>query len=119
MADQLLKRNIALLSNISDEEIKVMPCHNRQLPSVQALKKIVGLVRDIVFPAYFDDKQGDVFYREYHIGVNVERLSMASTAAISLSAPISTATATGPSRVTTEKAHGLQRRLRPQPNAQM
>ena len=55
MADQLLKRNIALLSNISDEEIKVMPCHNRQLPSVQALKKIVGLVRDIVFPAYFDD----------------------------------------------------------------
>ena len=75
MADQLLKRNIALLSNISDEEIKVMPCHNRQLPSVQALKKIVGLVRDLVFPAYFDDKQGDVFYREYHIGVNVERLS--------------------------------------------
>jgi len=43
---------------------------------VQALREIVSLVRDIVFPAYFDDKQGDALYREYHIGVNVERLSV-------------------------------------------
>ena len=76
MNDQSLKRNIQLLSAMSAEESSMMLCHNRQLPSVQALKLIVGLVRDIVFPAYFDDKQEDVFYREYHIGVNIERLSV-------------------------------------------
>lgn len=76
MSDQLLKKNIALLSAMTAEESGIMPCQSRQLPSVQVLRSIVSLVRDIVFPAYFDDKQGDALYREYHIGVNIERLSV-------------------------------------------
>lgn len=67
---------IKQLSDISVEEKNVIPCDIKQLPSVDSLRKIVALVRDIVFPAYFDDKQGDPLFRQYHIGVNVERLSI-------------------------------------------
>ena len=70
------QKNIKLLSDISEEEKNVIPCDIKQLPSVDSLRKIVALVRDIVFPAYFDDKQGDPLFRQYHIGVNVERLSI-------------------------------------------
>ena len=75
-SEEIYKKNIALLSDVTVEEALAIPCHIRKLPSVQALRDIVALVRDIVFPAYFDDKQSDPLYRQYHIGVNVERLSM-------------------------------------------
>ena len=69
---------IKQLTAMSVEEKAVVPCscHIKQLPSVEALKEIVSLVRDIVFPAYFDDKQGDPLFKKYHVGVNVERLSL-------------------------------------------
>ena len=76
MKEKVFKKNIALLSDTSVEEGIVAACSGRTLPSVQALRTIVELVRDIVFPAYFDDKLDDASFREYHIGVNVERLSI-------------------------------------------
>ena len=76
MSKELLKKNIALLSEMTPGDRLVMPNQQPQLPSVQAMCEIVALVKDIVFPAYFDDRQGDTMYREYHIGVKVERLSV-------------------------------------------
>ena len=74
--EEIFKKNIALLSVMAVEERLVVPCSPKRLPSVQSVRDIVSLVRDIVFPAYFDDKQSDPLYRQYHIGVNVERLSV-------------------------------------------
>ncbi len=76
MTDNTFEKNIKLLSDMSMEEKMLMPCGVKQLPSVESLRKIISLVRNIVFPAYFDDKQGDPLFRQYHIGVNVERLSV-------------------------------------------
>jgi serine O-acetyltransferase len=74
MIEQTIKKTIAQLVEGLDEEKLVTPCANSDLPSVQVLKEIVGIVKDIVFPGYFDDKQGNRSFRQYHIGVNVERL---------------------------------------------
>ncbi len=76
ISDNSFEKNIKLLSDISVEEQMIVPCDIKQLPSVESLRKIVALVREIVFPAFFDDKQGDPLFRKYHIGVNVERLSI-------------------------------------------
>ena len=74
LSKELLREKIALLSKMTPDDRLAIPC--QQLPSLQALCEIVALVKDIVFPAYFDDRQGDAMYREYHIGVKVERLSV-------------------------------------------
>ncbi len=84
ISKELLKKNIALLSEMPPVDHLVVPCPELQLPSVQALCEVVALVRDIVFPAYFDDRQGDAMYREYHIGVKVERLSVLLSEQIAL-----------------------------------
>ena len=76
MTEERIKKHIELLSDISPEEKLVTPCNINQLPSVETLRKIMALIRDIVFPAYFDDKQGDPLFRSHHIGVNVERLGL-------------------------------------------
>ena len=76
MTQENIKKQIKLLSDISKEEMLVAPRNIKQMPSVATLQKIVALIRDIVFPAYFDDKQGDPIFRSHHIGVNVERLSI-------------------------------------------
>ena len=51
MKEKVFKKNIALLSDTSVEEGIVAACSGRTLPSVQALRTIVKLVCDIVFPA--------------------------------------------------------------------
>ena len=71
-----LQKNIAILSELFETERAVTPCNNRPLPSVEAVKNIIQLVRMIVFPGYFDSQQANNSFRSYHIGVNMERLSV-------------------------------------------
>ena len=54
MHTELFQKNVVLLSRISDEDRSVMPCNDAPLPSVDALRDIVQLVRNIVFPGFFD-----------------------------------------------------------------
>ena len=70
-----LQKNIAILSELNETERTINPCNNRSLPSVEAVKTIIQLVRMIVFPGYFDKQQTNQGFRSYHIGVNMERLS--------------------------------------------
>ena len=70
-----LQKNIAILSELIESERAILPSNNRQLPSVDAVKEIIQLVKTIVFPGYFDNQQTDQCFRSYHIGVNMERLS--------------------------------------------
>lgn len=72
--NEILKESIDKLLIVTEEENLVTTCSNRQLPSVTVLAEIVKLVRNIVFPAHFDESQNDPLFREYHMGVNVETL---------------------------------------------
>lgn len=72
--DEIFKKNVALLTQVSDAEAQMMPDNDAPLPSVAALEEIVSLVKMIVFPSFFDKRQTDNNIRSYHLGVNMERL---------------------------------------------
>ncbi len=74
MNQDLFQRNVALLSSQSDAERHIVPCHSAPLPSVDAVKAIVNLVKRLVFPGFFDLRHSDDDIRSYHIGVYLEQL---------------------------------------------
>ena len=71
--DVILK-NISLLKSDNINEYKYIPLHNRELPSLQKLTKIVDLFRSIIFPGYYGDTITDNDTLGYHLGLNLERL---------------------------------------------
>lgn len=74
MNDEVFQKNVALLTQVTDAEARMLPDHEAQLPSVETLGEIVSLVKMMVFPGFFDKRQIDSDIRSYHIGVNMERL---------------------------------------------
>ncbi|WP_315579021.1 serine acetyltransferase [Hoylesella oralis] len=74
MNNDIFLKNVAILSKVSEEEERATPAKGIPLPSVEALRDIVELVKVIVFPGFFDRRQTDSNIRSYHIGVNMERL---------------------------------------------
>ena len=74
MNNDIFLKNVAILSKVSEEEERATPVKGIPLPSVEALRDIVELVKVIVFPGFFDRRQTDSNIRSYHIGVNMERL---------------------------------------------
>ena len=71
--DDLLK-NVAILSKHSEKEDSMMPEGSSPMPSVECVKKIVTLVKSIIFSDYFHKRQPDEQIRAYYIGVNMEEL---------------------------------------------
>jgi len=71
--DVILK-NISLLKSDNINEYKYIPLHNRELPSLQKLTKIVDLFRSIIFPGYYGDTITDNDTLGYHLGLNLEQL---------------------------------------------
>ena len=75
MTDQeIFLKNVTLLSQDSPIESESIPCATTSLPSIEMLTEIVGLVRELVFPGYFDQRQEQEAMRAYHTGVKMERL---------------------------------------------
>ncbi|MGI6232602.1 MAG: serine O-acetyltransferase [Prevotella sp.] len=74
MDNDIFQKNVDLLSQVTAEEARMVPRSDAPLPSVQALREVVDLVRTLVFPGFFDKRQTDKEVRSYHIGVNMERL---------------------------------------------
>lgn len=72
--EDILLKNVELLSRPSADEKEIVPNGNAALPSVDALRRAVELVKTIVFPSFFDKRQTDDQIRSYHIGVNMETL---------------------------------------------
>ncbi len=62
------------LSEVSQGEESVGSQGGASLPSVESLKRIVSLVKDIVFPGYFDKRQAVGDIRTCAIGMAVEQL---------------------------------------------
>lgn len=72
--EDILLKNVSILSRPSREEQNIVPDTSGPLPSVESLRKVVELVKAIVFPGFFDKRQVDYKIRSYYIGVNVEML---------------------------------------------
>lgn len=72
--NEAVKRNVALLSKQSEKEVSMMPQVEAPLPSVEVVKQIVTLVKNIIFPDYFQKRQSDEAIRSYHIGVHMDEL---------------------------------------------
>ena len=73
--NEALRRNVALLSKQTESEVGMMPATVAPLPSVEQVKRIVVLVKNIVFPDYFNKRQPDEGIRSYYIGVHMEELA--------------------------------------------
>jgi len=52
----------------------MMPAGTAPMPSVEEVRRIVSLSKDIIFTDYFHKRQSDVQMRSYHIGVAMEEL---------------------------------------------
>lgn len=74
LQEDILSKNVVILSKPSVEERNIVPNGGSPLPSVEALRKIVDLVKAIVFPGFFDKRQVNDKIRSYYIGVNMEML---------------------------------------------
>ncbi|MBR5687243.1 MAG: serine acetyltransferase [Prevotella sp.] len=74
MDQELFQKNVALLSSQTAAERHIVPGHTAPLPSVDAVERIVELVKKLVFPGFFDLRHGDSGIRSYHIGVYIEQL---------------------------------------------
>ncbi len=72
--NETLRRNVAQLAQQSEKELSMMPATVAPLPSVEMVKRIVALVKNIIFPDYFEKRQPDEAIRSYHIGVAMEEL---------------------------------------------
>ena len=72
--NDVLLKNVSILSKHSEKEDGMMPEGSAPLPSVENVKKIVTLVKCIIFSDYFHKRQPDEQIRAYYIGVNMEEL---------------------------------------------
>ena len=73
--NETLRNNVAILSKHTDDELRMMPTATlTQLPSVEDVKRIVSLIKSIVFSDYFHKRQPDEELRAYQIGVSMEEL---------------------------------------------
>ena len=75
MDNKVLLKNVDLLSKLSEQEVSMMPAVEAPLPSVEQVKQIVTLVKNIIFPDYFNKRQSDETIRSYYIGVHMEELA--------------------------------------------
>ena len=73
-ANEVLLRNVALLSQQEEKEEAMMPAGSAPMPSVEEVRHIVSLVKSIIFTDYFYKRQPEQQIRSYYIGVNMEEL---------------------------------------------
>jgi len=72
--NETILKNVSLLSKMSEQEVSMMPQTEAPLPSVEQVKQIVTLVKNIIFPDYFNKRQPDESIRSYYIGVHMQEL---------------------------------------------
>ena len=72
--NEVLLKNVELMSRHTSQELAMMPKGTAPLPSVDEVRRIVGLSKDIIFTDYFHKRQSDEQMRSYHIGVSMDEL---------------------------------------------
>lgn len=72
--NRILQECVAEMSRHTDIERSMMPATTAPLPSVECVKRIVEIVKSIIFIDYFHRRQPDEQMRAYYIGVSMEEL---------------------------------------------
>ncbi len=72
--NKILQRNIKALALHTEDELRMTPATEALLPSVVDVKRIVELVKSIIFTDYFHRREADAKMRSYVIGVKMEEL---------------------------------------------
>jgi serine O-acetyltransferase len=72
--NEVLMRNVARLARQEASEEAMMPAGSAPLPSVEEVRRIVSLVKSIIFTDYFYKRQPEQQIRSYYIGVGMEEL---------------------------------------------
>lgn len=72
--NEVLLRNVPLLSQQDEKEEAMMPAGSAPLPSVEEVRHIVSLAKSIIFTDYFYKRQPEQQIRSYYIGVYLEEL---------------------------------------------
>ena len=71
---EILTKNIAILSEMAEIE-KKMRAKEGRLPSVDAIKHAIELLKQIIFPGFFGAEINSRESRLYRIGINTEQLT--------------------------------------------
>ena len=72
--NEVLLRNVNILSKHTEKEDSFMPEGSAPLPSVESIKQIVSLIKSIIFTDYFHMRQPEEEIRKYYIGMNMEEV---------------------------------------------
>ena len=72
--NEVLLRNVKELSRLSSSELSMLPAGSAPLPSVEEVRRLVSLCKDIFFTDYFHKRQSDEQMRSHHIGVAMDEL---------------------------------------------
>lgn len=71
---EFIDKVVQQLSDVHNPNYISIPVYSKQLPSVQKLKEIVDIMREIIFPGYFGNPLVTKNSIQYHVGVNTEKL---------------------------------------------
>jgi len=71
----IIQKNIEAISDCECDEYKFISQNKGQsLPNMVKLEEIVFLVKEIVFPGFFDEAGSHVNTRKYYLGIQMEKL---------------------------------------------
>ncbi len=70
---EILSKNVVLLSEVTENEVRMQTQGGNQ-PSIEAISRIIDLLKQIIFPGFFGAEIRDRESRYYHIGVCMEEL---------------------------------------------
>ena len=73
-AEEILSRNIGLLSKSSTDEDRMVPVGTGAFPSLDCLREVISLVKSIIFPDFFNRRRNSCVTRAHYIGVGVDKL---------------------------------------------
>lgn len=71
---EVIHKNSSLLSRQNISDYKYIPQHDKPLPSLPKLKRVVDLLRAAIFPGYYGDSIVSLNTLECHIGVTLEEI---------------------------------------------
>ena len=72
--EEIFARNIALLSEFTPEEERMVPTGTGAFPSIDSLREVISLVKSIIFPDFFNRRRNSCVTRVHYIGVGVDKL---------------------------------------------
>jgi len=71
---EFINKTVQKLTDVRNPNYRFIPMYDKQLPTVQILKEIVEISKEIIFPGYFGNPLVTENSVQFHVGVNTEKL---------------------------------------------